>query len=202
MTHYNLGNTLQLLGGIADQPARYTEAIEAYRDALREYQRDKTPRQWALAQSGLGSTLHSVGLIEGPATLIEAVAARKAALEVLTAENAPIDWANAESGLGMSYIMLGNLERTGKYLADAEQAFEASLKVFTRDTYPLQWAFAQNNLGDAYWNRASYGGSKDDYRRAIEFFESAKAGFTEAGNPFPITLNDKKIALVKEALAK
>lgn len=102
----------------------------------------------------------------------------------------------------MSLLNLGNLERTDKYLDEAEGAFEATLKVFTRESQPMQWAFEQNNLGDIHWNRASYGGGKAEYQKAIEFFENAKQGFTESGNPIPIPLTDQKIDLVKQQMAK
>ncbi|RUW91639.1 caspase domain-containing protein [Mesorhizobium sp. M7A.F.Ca.US.010.02.1.1] len=203
MSHYNLGNTLQLLGGVTDKPEHYGEAIAAYRDALREYKRETTPRQWALAQAGLGSTLHWLSMSNADSrTLLESIAARRAALEVLTVDAAPVDWANAQNGIGMSLLNLGNLERTGKYLGDAEAAFAATLKVFTRESLPMQWAFAQNNLGDVSWNRASYGGGKAEYQKAIEFFENAKQGFTEAGYTIPIPLTDQKIDLVKKQMAK
>ena len=81
-------------------------------------------------------------------------------------------------------------------------AFTATLKVFTRESQPLQWAFEQNNLGDIHWNRATYGGGKPEYLRAIEFFENAKQGFTEAGYTIPIPLTDQKIDLVKKQIAK
>ena len=137
-----------------------------------------------------------------PKTLLESIAARRAALEVLTIETAPVDWANAQNGIGMSLLNLGNLERTDKYLDDAEAAFTATLKVFTRESQPMQWAFEQNNLGDIHWNRASYGGGKAEYQKAIEFFENAKQGFTEAGYTMPIPLTDQKIDLVKKQMAK
>ena len=38
--------------------------------------------------------------------------------------------------------------------------------------------------------------------RAIEFFENAKQGFTEAGYTIPIPLTDRKIDLVKKQIAK
>ncbi|MCZ8547630.1 caspase family protein [Mesorhizobium qingshengii] len=203
MSHYNLGNTLQLLGGLSDKPERYSEAVNAYRDALREYKRETNPRQWALSEAGLGSALHWLSMSNAdPKTLADSVAARRAALEVLTFEAAPIDWANAQNGIGMSLLNLGNLERTDKYLGDAEAAFTAALKVFTRESQPMQWAFEQNNLGDIHWNRASYGGGKPEYQRAIEFFENAKQGFTEAGYTIPIPLTDQKIDLVKKQMAK
>lgn len=203
MTHYNLGNTLQLLGGLSDKPEHYKDAIEAYRDALREYKRETTPRQWALAEAGLGSALHWLSMSNAdPKTLVDSITARRAALEVLTFETAPVDWANAQNGIGMSLLNLGNLERTDKYLNDAEAAFSATLKVFTRESLPMQWAFQQNNLGDIHWNRGSYGGGNAEYQKAIEFFENAKLGFTEAGYTPPIALTDQKIELVKKQMAK
>ncbi|TPM25942.1 caspase family protein [Mesorhizobium sp. B2-3-4] len=203
MSYYNLGNTLQLLGGVTEKPERYEEAVAAYRDALREYKRDTNPRQWALTQAGLGSTLHWLSMSNAdPKTLQDSIAARRAALEVLTIETAPVDWANAQNGIGMSLLNLGNLQRTGRYLDEAEAAFTATLKVFTRESQPMQWAFEQNNLGDVSWNRASFGGGKPDYLKAIQFFENAKQGFTEAGYPIPIPLTDQKIDLVKKQIAK
>ncbi|MCP9231335.1 caspase family protein [Mesorhizobium sp. LMG 17147] len=111
---------------------------------------------------------------------------------------------DGKSGDGdrLCLINLGNLERTGKYLDEAEAAFEATLKVFTREGQPMQWAFEQNNLGDVHWNRGSYGGGNAEYQKAIEFFENAKQGFTEAGYTPPIPLTDRKIDLVKKQIAK
>lgn len=203
MSYYNLGNTLQLLGAVTEKPEHYSAAADAYRDALREYKRETNPRQWALTQAGLGSTLHWLSMSNAdPKILHDSIAARRAALEVLTIEAAPVDWANAQNGIGMSLLNLGTIERTGKYLDEAEAAFTATLKVFTRESQPLQWAFEQNNIGDVYWNRASYGGGKPQYLKAIEFFENAKQGFNEAGYTIPIPLTDQKIDLVKKQLAK
>ncbi|ESX50287.1 caspase domain-containing protein [Mesorhizobium sp. C416B] len=203
MSYYNLGNTLQLLGGVTDKPEHYSEAVDAYGNALREYKRETNPRQWAMAQTGLGSTLHWLSMSNGDAkTLQDSIAARRAALEILTIEAAPVDWANAQNGIGMSLLNLGNLQRTDKYLNDAEAAFTAALKVFTRESQPLQWAFEQNNIGDVHWNRASYGAGKPEYLKAIEFFENAKQGFTEAGYTIPIPLTDQKIELAKKQMAK
>ena len=161
-----------------------------------------SPRQWALAQAGLGSALHWLSNSEtGTGSLLKSVAARRAALEVLTMEDAPVDWANAQNGIAMSLINLGTREQTAKYFAEVEDALTQSLKVFTREKQPLQWAFGQNNLGDAYWNRASLGGGKPDYETAKRHFELAKQGFSESGYTAPIALTDKKIELVDKAIA-
>ena len=47
-------NSLQLVGQFKDDPAMLKQAIAAYREALKEYRREDSPRQWALVadQSG------------------------------------------------------------------------------------------------------------------------------------------------------
>lgn len=203
MTRYNLGNTLQLTGGIAQDPQRYKDAIAAYRESLAVYDREATPQQWALAQAGLGSTLHWLSMNEQPVdNLTAAVEARRAALEVLAEGNAPVDWANTQNGLGMSLLNLGTYTNTTDHLAEAELAFAASLRVFTRRDQPLQWAFGQNNLGDVHWNRATQGGGEAEYRLAIEFFENARQGFTEAGYLSPIPITEQKIALIRQTIGE
>ena len=97
---------------------------------------------------------------------------------------------------------LGNFEQTTSTSAGGEGGLRGVAQgVHARDAQPLQWAFAQNNLGDVHWSMPR-GGGKADYEKAIELFESAKAGFTQAGYLPLIGLTDKKIALVKQALAK
>ena len=132
----------------------------------------------------------------------DAVAARRAALEVLTRDNAPIDWATAQNGLGTCLLNLSNFNNEAGLLPEAKAAFEAATEIFTRDSQPLQWAFAVNNIGDVHWSLASRGGGRPDYEKAIELYESAKEGFEQAGYQPLITLTDKKIDLIKQALAK
>ncbi|WP_245459312.1 MULTISPECIES: hypothetical protein [unclassified Mesorhizobium] len=62
-------------------------------------------------------------------------------------------------------------------------------------------AFAQNNLGDVSWNRASYGGGKAEYQKAIGFFENAKQ-FYRSRLHHAIPLTDRKVDLVKKQMAK
>lgn len=203
MTNYNLGNTLQLLGNVTEQASHFEDAVKAYRDALGEYKRETAPKFWALAQSGLGSALQQLAMANGDRqALVDSIAARRASLEILTKESAPTDWATTQNGIGMSLINLGNIERTGKYLDQAEAAFSASLEIYTRESAPVQWAFGLSNLGDVYWNKASYGGGKADYRKALDLFDQARQGFVEAGYTLPIQLMDNKIDLVKQQLAK
>jgi uncharacterized caspase-like protein len=203
MVSFNLGNTLQLSSQFGSDPALLKQAIEAYDDALEHYTRERTPRQWAMVEAAIGSTLQSLAMYENPAeTLKAAIAARRASLEVLTKDNAPTDWANSESGLGICLLNLSNFVNDASLLKQALAAFEASKEVFTRETLPAQWAFAENNIGDVHWSLATRGGGKADFEEAIARFESAKEAFVEIGYLPVIPIVDKKIALIKDMLAK
>ena len=114
----------------------------------------------------------------------------------------PTDWATAQNGLGMCLLNVSNFASEAALLPQAKAAFEAATEVFTRENLPLQWAFAENNIGDVHWSLASRGGGKPDYEKAIELYEIAKEGFTEAGYLAPIALTDKKVDLVRQAMAK
>ena len=204
MASFNLGTSLQLAAQLKEDPAMLQQAILAYRDALKEYRRADSPRQWALVQSNLGSAFQSLASYNDKPVDVwqESIAARRAALEVLTRDNAPVDWATAQNGLGTCLLNVSNFTGDASLLPQAKAAFEASTEVFTRDSQPLQWAFAVNNIGDVHWSLATRGGGKPDYEKAIEFYESAKQGFQQAGFAPLITLTDKKIDLVKQAMAK
>jgi len=52
-----------------------------------------------------------------------------------------------------------------------------------------------SDLGDVHWSMATHGGGRPDYEKAIEFYESAKQGFEQAGYAPAIALTDKKIDL-------
>jgi tetratricopeptide (TPR) repeat protein len=58
--------------------------VTAYREALKEYTRERVPLQWAMTQNNLGNALTRLGEREsGTARLEQAVEAYHAALEVL-----------------------------------------------------------------------------------------------------------------------
>ncbi|HWX26658.1 MAG TPA: hypothetical protein VNZ53_04370, partial [Steroidobacteraceae bacterium] len=94
----NLGNVLQALGkrekalGKRESGTeRLLEAVEAYRDALKEWTRERVPLQWATMQRSLGFALCLLddGNETGTARLEEAVAAFDACLTVTTSVRPP-----------------------------------------------------------------------------------------------------------------
>jgi len=84
MTQNNLGNALCILGERESGTKRLEEAVAAFREALKEYTRERVPLHWAMTQNNLGNALMDLGEREsGTKRLEEAVKAYKAALEVV-----------------------------------------------------------------------------------------------------------------------
>ncbi len=84
-------------------------AVAAYREALKEYARERMPLQWATTQNNLGNALGRLGEREsGTARLEEAVAAHREALKEYTRGRAPLDWAMTQNNLGNALLRLGS----------------------------------------------------------------------------------------------
>ena len=82
MTQNNLGNALRTLGERESGTARLEEAVAAFREALKEWTRERVPLDWAMTQNNLGDALQTLGEREsGTARLDEAVAAYREALK-------------------------------------------------------------------------------------------------------------------------
>jgi tetratricopeptide (TPR) repeat protein len=75
-TQNNLGNALMRLGERESGTAKLEEAVVAYREALKEWTRERVPLDWAMTQNNLGIALRRLGQHEsGTGKLEEAVAA-------------------------------------------------------------------------------------------------------------------------------
>ena len=101
MTQNNLGTALATLGERESGTAKLEEAVAAYREALKEWTRERVPLDWATTQNNLGTALATLGEREsGTAKLEEAVAAYREALKEWTRERVPLDWATTQNNLG------------------------------------------------------------------------------------------------------
>jgi tetratricopeptide (TPR) repeat protein len=82
-TQNNLGSALWSLGEREAGTARLEEAVEAFRDALKERTRERVPLDWAMTQTNLGLALSRLGeRIGDRAKLVEARKAIEAAFDV------------------------------------------------------------------------------------------------------------------------
>jgi len=112
MTQNNLGSALSILGGRENGTAKLEDAVAAYREALKEWTRERVPLQWAMTQNGLGNALVRLGEQEnGTTKLEEAVAAYREALKEQTRERVPLQWARSFGNEGIALMLLA--ERRG-----------------------------------------------------------------------------------------
>jgi len=139
MTQNNLGLTFWRLGQREASTDRLEDAINAFRNALQEYTRDRVPLDWAMTQNNLGLALATLGEREtGTAHLEEAVRAYRAALQEKTRDRIPLEWAETQSNLGIALRLLGERQNNLARLREACEAFALCLSV-TDTVWPPEW---------------------------------------------------------------
>jgi tetratricopeptide (TPR) repeat protein len=149
-TRVILANSLGLLGRESGERQPMEEAVQAYREALKEFTRERAPLKSAEAQNNLGVVLLYLGERErGTKYLEEAVQAFLEALKESTRDRDPLKWAITQNNLGIVLYRLGEREEGTKHLEEAVQVCREALKERTRERVPLDWATTQNNLGNA-----------------------------------------------------
>ena len=140
-------NALSTYGAQRGNAQALEEAVAAYREALKEYTRERVPLQWAATQNNLGNALQTLGEREnGTARLDEAVAAYREALKEYTRERVPLDWAMTQNNLGSALQTLGERESGTARLDEAVAAYREALKERTRERAPYQWEVTAKNL--------------------------------------------------------
>ena len=159
-------------------------AINAYRQVLKEYTRERVPLQWAMTQNNLGNALARLGAREsGIARLEEAVAAYRRALEVQTREQVPLDWAMTQNNLGSALTRLGEREAGTARLEEAVAAYRQALEEYTRERVPLDWAMSQNNLGNALSKLGERESGTDRLEEAVAAYRQALEEYTRERVP-------------------
>jgi tetratricopeptide (TPR) repeat protein len=170
----NLGNALATLGERESGTTKLQEAVAAYREALKEFTRERLPLRWAMTQNNLGAALGTLGERESDAAkLEETVAAYREALKEFTRERAPLDWAMTQNNLGVTLAAVGARESDTAKLEEAVAAYREALKELTRERVPLDWASTESNLGSAL---AELGKRESDAAR----LEEAVVAYREA----------------------
>jgi uncharacterized caspase-like protein len=170
----NLGVALMDQGTLELGTAALDESATMFEAALRVFDRDSLPLDWARTQSNLGNVLQILGDREGdPARYEAAAAAHRAALEELTRQDVPFDWATAENNLGNALARIGENEEGTDSLVAAIDAFHLALEVRTRAAVPLDWAATQDNLGSALSSLAARTGDAELFQAGIEAFRAS-----------------------------
>jgi tetratricopeptide (TPR) repeat protein/pimeloyl-ACP methyl ester carboxylesterase len=180
----DLGLALTILGERETGATRLEEAVEAYHGALREYDRERVPLEWAMTQNNLGNALALLGEHQSEAAHLEqAVDAFRAALQEYTRERAPLDWAMTQNNLGNALFLLGGRESGTTHLEQAVDAFKAALREHTRARVPRAWGTTQNNLGNALAALGQRTRDTERLEQAVEAFGAALQELTRERVP-------------------
>jgi tetratricopeptide (TPR) repeat protein len=147
---YAFGRAKVLVGQEQAQSASLEAAVAVFREALKEFTRERTPVEWAETQHDLGVVLSILGTREaGTGKLEEALVAFREALKELTRERQPLGWATTQANLGAALGILGQRENGTDRLKESVAASHEALKEFTRKRQALAWAKTQTYLGAA-----------------------------------------------------
>jgi tetratricopeptide (TPR) repeat protein len=115
MTQNNLGTALQEQGiraGGQEGAELLSQAVTAYREALKVRTFETLPQDWAMTQNNLGNALSEQGIRtggqEGAELISQAVTAYREALKVYQFETLPYYWAYTNKNLALAYEAMEN----------------------------------------------------------------------------------------------
>jgi tetratricopeptide (TPR) repeat protein len=176
-------------------PATLNAAVDAYRAALEERQRDQMPMDWAITQNRIGITLQMLADIQADAAVLMSTAtAYRAALEVFTYERLAEDWIATYINLGQVLRNLGELQGDATLLEKAADTYRAVLNHHARERGPMDWAMTQYNLGNAL---RSFGELKRDgafLREAVETYDVVLTIYSQDAMPGTWTMTQDSCA--------
>lgn len=147
----NLGLVLQNLAGERRVPI--TGAISAYQRALRTFDRERFPKEFAILQNNLATAFLSIPFSDERAKMREALAVQafEEGLRVVTLTDHPIEYAMLQNNLGnaLQYASSGHAVENNLRALDA---YDEALKVRRRDTMPVEYANTIANKANCLWN--------------------------------------------------
>jgi tetratricopeptide (TPR) repeat protein len=146
-------------------------SIEAYQEALRVYNRESYPEDWALGHSNMAAAFTERGKSED---LHNAADALDKALKVRSRADSPHDWALTQMHLG---IVLGRLpgEISGSERQKAIEAFRAAYEVLQKRGTAKERLAVTYNLGSAL----ARSGNREVLSEAAQLLEESRTSFLE-----------------------
>ncbi|MCJ7728981.1 MAG: tetratricopeptide repeat protein, partial [Sedimentisphaerales bacterium] len=131
------------------------KAVEHYTDALKVFNKDEYPVDYATTQNNLGNAymnLPSATPEEHAKNVRSAIDCYHRALEIYKKDEYPVQYATTQNNLGNTYTNLPSVtaEERAKNVRAAIDCYRAALEIRKKDEYPVEYAMTQNNLGNAY----------------------------------------------------
>jgi tetratricopeptide (TPR) repeat protein len=183
----NLGVVLQNLAGAGR--ARITDAISAYQRALRTFDRELYPQEFAILQNNLATAFLSIPFTDERAKMREALAVQafEEGLKVVNLIDYPSEYAMLQNNLGNALQYASSSHAVENNLR-ALEAYDEALKVRTRATTPLEYANTIANKANCLrnlpddparpqeGNRANLLAARAHYAEALEIFLARSEG--------------------------
>jgi tetratricopeptide (TPR) repeat protein len=194
----NLGLVLQSLAGAGK--ARITDAIAAYQRALRTFDRQRFPKEFAILQNNLATAFLAIPFTDKRAHLREALAVQafEEGLQVVTLVDHPLEYAMLQNNLGNALQYASSSHAVENNLR-ALDAYDEALRVRTRDAMPVEYANTIANKANCLWNLP------DDSSRPkagnSRHLQSARALYSEARSIFAEHGEADRAQLLSEALS-
>jgi len=122
-----------LVAKSVNEPEQLKEAMNSISNALNELSIDKSPNEWANAQSLKGFVLIKIGETEKDDNSIDqGLVAARSALKVISRESEPWLWAHTQSILGFGLQRLGSRQKSEQLLLESRAALRMASAVFNQ----------------------------------------------------------------------
>lgn len=172
------GLVLQALAGAHRAPL--PKAIQAYQRALRFFQQEQHPREYAILHNNLATAYLSMRMDPSRDALREALAVQsfQEALRCVSLETDPVEYAMLQNNLGNA-LQATRTTRPFAHLARAVAAYDEALKVRTAYDMPVEHANTLANKANALMNlpddpRHPEQGNPHNLLQAIQLLEGAR----------------------------
>jgi len=193
----NLGVVLQSLASA--NKARITDAISAYQRALRTFDRQNFPQEFAILQNNLATAFLSIPFTDERSKMREALAVQafEEGLRVVNLIDHPTEYAMLQNNLGNA-LQYASSSHVAENNLRALDAYEEALKVRTRETMPSEYANTITNMANCFWNLPDdpthpEGGNRGNLLKARALYSEAQEIFVGGGDT-------EKAKIVAEAL--
>lgn len=152
-----------------------SQAVHAFREALRQRTRSQAPLLWADVQRSLGRAEFLIGLRQSNVQkLLDAIKAYDASAQEHSRDRDKRSWALIQRTIGAIYLSINDLKPHPDWLVQAIDATSIALEALTADAFPVERAETKINLGGAFFRLAKSCNDSAVYlNRAIGIYRSA-----------------------------
>lgn len=177
-----LGMVVQGHAEKSDDESILRQAVQIYRNGLREVRRDDDPQLWGRLQYRVGTALFRLDLITGDdRTLREALLSFRDATGVINRADDPWRWSEAMHAMAQALQVWGDHNRNIEVLGKAVDLCRVALEVRTPEAAPHLFAATRNNMGSALFLMAKYTSDPEFLRLAAAAFRDALAVYRDSG---------------------